>query len=298
MGVPMAAHLAAAGFDVSSFDVKGTGSCRSVHDAARGAEALVTMLPDGAAVREAVLEALPALSRGALVIDMSSSDPFGTRALGAALEAAGIGMVDAPVSGAVAGARGATLAIMAGGRKLLFEKSLPVLKAMGDRIFHVGPLGAGHAVKALNNYLGAAGTLAGFEALLIARAFGLDPKPMLEAINASTGRNSTTERKIARDILTGAYASGFKLALMAKDVGIAAELARTLRVRTPFLQTTLRAWRQAQRRLAADADHSEIFKFQEEVSRPRTSASRRKPAPSRGARARRSTSRPRRRRST
>lgn len=298
MGVPMAAHLAAAGFDVSSFDVKGTGSCRSVHDAARGAEALVTMLPDGAAVREAVLEALPALSRGALVIDMSSSDPFGTRALGAALEAAGIGMVDAPVSGAVAGARDATLAIMAGGRRSLFEKSLPVLKAMGDRIFHVGPLGAGHAVKALNNYLGAAGTLAGFEALLIARAFGLDPKPMLEAINASTGRNSTTERKIARDILTGAYASGFKLALMAKDVGIAAELARTLRVRTPFLQTTLRAWRQAQRRLAADADHSEIFKFQEEVSRPRTSASRRKPAPSRGARARRSTSRPRRRRST
>src|SRR6185369_5904923 len=128
-----------------------------------------------------------------------------------------------------------------GGEKKDFDKAVPVLAAMGKRIFHVGPLGAGHAVKALNNYLGAAGTLAGFEALLIARAFGLDPKPMLEAINASTGRNSTTEKKIARDILTGAYASGFKLGLMAKDVGIAAELARGLGVEAPFLKTTLKA---------------------------------------------------------
>ena len=141
MGVPMAARLAAAGFALRTFDLKGTGTCGSAREAAEGADALVTMLPDGNAVREAVLDALPALRRGAIVIDMSSSDPLGTRALGAALEAAGIGMVDAPVSGAVAGARDATLTIMAGGRKPHFEKSLPVLKAMGDRIFHVGPLG-------------------------------------------------------------------------------------------------------------------------------------------------------------
>src|SRR5207237_5883620 len=125
-------------------------------------------------------------------------------------------------SGAVMGARSGTLTIMVGGEKSIYRKILPLLQAMGKDIVHVGPLGAGHAVKALNNYLGAAGTVAGFEALLIARAFGLDPDPMLQAINASTGRNSTTERKIGRDVLTGAFASGFRLALMANDVGIAA----------------------------------------------------------------------------
>jgi 3-hydroxyisobutyrate dehydrogenase len=299
----MAAHLAAAGFKVRTFDVKGTGTCGSAREAAQGADALVTMLPDGDAVREAVLDALPALPRGALVIDMSSSDPLGTRALGRALEAAGIEFLDAPVSGAVVGARNANLAIMAGGKAAAFEKALPLLHTLGKSIFHVGPLGAGHAVKALNNYLGAAGTLAGFEALLIAQAFGLDPKPMLEAINASTGRNSTTEKKIARDILTGAYASGFKLALMAKDVGIAASLARGLGIEAPFLTRTLQLWKSAQAVLPATADHSEIYKYQAKLAKRRSARARparrgRTSAPSRGARARRSTSRPRRRRST
>jgi 3-hydroxyisobutyrate dehydrogenase len=275
MGVPMAANLERAGFAVQSYDLKGNGNCKSIRDTARGADTLITMLPDGDAVRDAVLGAMPHLAAGSVVVDMSSSDPLGTRALGVVLESNKIGFVDAPVSGAVVGARDATLAIMAGGAKSDFEKVRPVLDAMGKSIFHVGPLGAGHAVKALNNYLGAAGTLAGFEALLIAQAFELDPKPMLEAINASTGRNSTTEKKIARDILTGAYASGFKLALMTKDVGIAANLATDLNLETPFLRETLRMWREAKTMLAKDADHSEIYKYQEKLAKRRASAGRR-----------------------
>lgn len=298
MGQPMAANLAREGFAVQSFDLRGNGNCKSIREAARGAEALITMLPDGDAVREAVLEALPALSRGCVVVDMSSSDPFGTRALGAALSAKNVLFVDAPVSGAVVGARNATLAIMAGGEKSAFRKVLQVLQAMGKSIFHVGPLGAGHAVKALNNYLGAAGTLAGFEALLIARAFELDPRPMLEAINASTGRNSTTERKIARDVLTGAYASGFRLALMTKDVAIAAQLARGLGLETPFLKETLRMWREAQKRLPRNADHSEIYKYQAKLSKRRSAGARKRPSPSRGAASLRSKTRRMQRRST
>ncbi len=287
MGQPMVANLEAAGFAVQSFDLRGNGNRRSIREAAKGADALITMLPDGEAVRDAVLGALPALKRGAVVVDMGSSDPAGTRALGVALSAKDIALIDAPVSGAVTGAKDGTLAIMVGGEKEVFEKALPALKAMGRQIFHVGPLGAGHAVKALNNYLGAAGTLAGFEALLVGQAFGLEPKPMLEAINASTGRNSTTERKIPRDVLTGAFASGFRLALMTKDVGIAAGLARGLGVETPYLKETLRLWRAAQRRLPAHADHSEIFHYLAKL-RP----------PSRAAASRRPTSRRRRRRST
>jgi 3-hydroxyisobutyrate dehydrogenase len=271
MGRPMAENLAKAGFSVQSYDRNGSGNRKSAAAAAKGAEILITMLPNGEAVREAVLEALPALARGSIVVDMSSADPAGTRALGTALEASGIEMMDAPVSGAVAGAKSATLAIIVGGTTSALARVLPALKVLGNQIFHVGPLGAGHAVKALNNYLGAAGALAGFEALLVARGFGLDPKPMLEAINASTGRNSATDRKIPRFILTGSFDSGFRLALMAKDVGIAAELARGLGIEAPFLKQTLKMWRDAEKKLPAGADHVEIYKYQEKLSRRRTS---------------------------
>lgn len=266
MGRLMAPRLAQQ-YSVRSFDLNGKGNCRSALEAAKGADVLITMLPDGGAVRDAVLNALPGLKPGAIVVDMSSCDPAGTRALGLVLSRNSIHMIDAPVSGARFKARDGTLAIMLGGQKRTVKKILPVMGRLGNQIFHVGPLGAGHAVKALNNYLGAAGTLAGFEALLIAQRFGLDPKPMLEAINASTGRNSTTARKIPQDILTGAFASGFKLSLMTKDVGIAAELARGLKVRTPFLKETLKHWRAAQKLLPRNADHTEIYKYQKKLTR-------------------------------
>lgn len=262
MGVPMAGHLAAAGYAVQSYDKRGGGTHASARHAAEGVDILITMLPDGDVVREVVLDALPALKHGALVIDMSSSDPLGTQALGAALAANAIGMVDAPVSGAVRGARDATLAIMCGGSAADFARARPVLGTMGRDIFHVGPLGAGHATKALNNYLGAAGTLAGFEALLLAQKLRLDPKPVLDAINASTGRNWTTERKIPEQVLTGAFGSGFKLALMTKDVAIAARMARELGVDAPYLRETLKHWRAAAKAMPRDADHTEIYKYQ------------------------------------
>jgi 3-hydroxyisobutyrate dehydrogenase len=195
MGALMVARLKPH-YTLRTYDLNGKGNCRSAREAAWGADVLITMVPDGDAVREAVLDALPTLRPGAIVVDMSSSDPAGTLALGRALKARGVAMVDAPVSGARFAAKDGTLAIMAGGERRAFRKVLPVLKRMGTQIFHVGGPGAGHVVKALNNYLGAAGTLAGFEALLVAQRFGLDPKPMIAAINASTGRNSTTVRKI------------------------------------------------------------------------------------------------------
>jgi len=269
MGKLMAANLAKK-FKVRSYDLNGSGNCRTARAAAEGSEVLITMVPNGNDVRDAVLDALPGLKRGAIVVDMSSSDPAGTLALGKVLKANRIAMVDAPVSGARFKAKDGTLAIMVGGDKAPVKKVMPVLQTMGTEIFYCGKLGAGHAVKSLNNYLGAAGTLAGFEALLIAQRFGLDPKPMIAAINASTGRNSTTVRKIPQDILTGAYASGFKLSLMTKDVGIAAELARGLRVNTPFLKETLKHWRAAQKQLSRNADHTEIYKYQRKLTRGRS----------------------------
>ena len=268
MGKLMAANLAKK-FKVRSYDLNGSGNCRSAREAAEGSDALITMVPDGDDVRDAVLDALPGLKRGAVVIDMSSADPAGTLALGKVLKANRIAMVDAPVSGRALQGQGRH-ARHHGGRR---PEGVPEGAARAEddgqpRSSTAGSSGAGHAVKSLNNYLGAAGTLAGFEALLIAQRFGLDPRPMIDAINASTGRNSTTVRKIPQDILTGAYASGFKLSLMTKDVGIAAELARGLRVKTPFLKETLKHWKAAQKMLKRDADHTEIYKYQKKAHAP------------------------------
>jgi 3-hydroxyisobutyrate dehydrogenase len=296
MGELMSANLARAGFQLQTWDKARPGNRRGAREAAQGADVLVTMVPDGRAVEQAVKAALPGLKHGAVVVDMSSSDPATTRRLAKTLAARGIAMVDAPVSGAVAKARDGTLAIMVGGNEADIARVRPVLEKMGTEIFHCGEVGAGHATKALNNYLGAAGTIAGFEALLIGKAFGLDPKTLVDVINASTGKNSTTERKIPQQVFTNAFASGFKLALMAKDVGIAARLSRDTGVPAPLLKQTLRHWRDAERALPAGADHTEIYKYLERLRR-RRAPPRRRPAPSRGASARRLRSRPRRRRS-
>jgi 3-hydroxyisobutyrate dehydrogenase len=287
MGRLMTANLAKAGHTVRSYDLNGTGNCRTAREAATGAEVLITMVPDGKAVRNAVRAALPGLAPGSIVIDMSSSDPGTTRELGALLKKKGIHMLDSPVSGAKAKAADGTLALMVGGDTALLERVRPVLAKMGTEIFHTGALGSGHATKALNNYLGAAGTIAGFEALLVGEKYGLDPKVLVEAINASTGKNSTTERKIPQQVFTGAFASGFKLALMTKDLRIAAQIAKNAGVPAPYLTKTLSIWRDALRRLPAGADHTELLHYLKRL----------KP-PSRGAASRRAGSRRKRRRSS
>jgi len=272
MGSLMTANLRKAGFEVSSFDLNGSGNCKSAREAAENSSVLITMVPDGKAVRKAVMAALPGLAAGAIVIDMSSSDPATTRELGALLRKKGIHMLDSPVSGAKAKAADGTLALMVGGDAALLERVRPVLSAMGSEIFHCGGLGSGHATKALNNYLGAAGTVAGMEALLIGEKFGLDPKTLIDVINASTGKNSTTERKIPQQVFTKAFASGFALALMTKDVGIAEGLARSLRMETPYLKQTLKVWSAALSRLPAGADHTEMYRYLKKLSSPSRAA--------------------------
>lgn len=270
MGRPMAGRLAAAGYALQVYDkaarvrLPGASIAATPAAAAVGADVLVTMLPDGRAVRSALLGpngAAHTLRRGSLVIDMSSCDPPGTRALGAALADLGIRLVDAPVSGRVDGARAGTLTIMAGGRAADLRRARPVLEVLGTRIYHAGPLGAGHAVKALNNTIAAAGTLAAFEAVIVGRAFGLDPALMTDIFNASAGRNSTTENKVRQHVLSGAFASGFALALMAKDVGIAADLAHAVGVDAPLTRKARQLWRAAGRALPAGADHTEIYRY-------------------------------------
>jgi len=287
MGRLMSANLAAGGYTVRSYDLNGSGSCKSAQEAADGAHILITMLPDGAAVRKAVLAALPGLQAGAVVIDMSSSDPVATRELQKELVRKQVLLLDAPVSGAKGGAKDATLAIMVGGDEALLKHVRPVLEKMGNRIYHCGPIGAGHALKALNNYIGAAGTIAAFEAVLVGRAFGLDPALMVDVINNSTGYNSTTQRKLPQQVFTNAFASGFSAALMTKDVGIAEGIAGAMKVPAPYLKATSRLWREALRRLPRGADHTEMYRFLEKLRTPSRAAA--APRPKKRQKRRRST---------
>jgi 3-hydroxyisobutyrate dehydrogenase len=274
MGAPMAANLVAAGWSVRAYDVSGAAldafvaACpratraQSPAGAAAGDEVLITMLPDGKAVRAALLDggAAAALPKGALVVDMSSSAPLGTRALGDELARIGVRLVDAPVSGGVKRAREAKLAIMAGGDPDAVRWCRPLLASMGSSVHETGPLGSGHAMKALNNFVSAAGLVATCEALVVGRRFGLDPALMVDVLNASSGRNNTTEVKAKQYMLSGTFGSGFSLALMAKDLRTAAELADELGIPAPLARAMAERWTAAQDLLEPGADHTAMFR--------------------------------------
>jgi 3-hydroxyisobutyrate dehydrogenase len=279
MGLPMASRLVRAGFTVRGSDLSQAAReafaeadgevAQSPAQAAGGADIVITMLPDGAIVRDVLLgsgKVAEAMQPGAMVIDMSSSAPLGTRALAQELAAKGIGLLDAPVSGGVKRAVDGTLAIMAGGDAALLERAQPILAAMGTRIFATGPSGSGHAVKALNNYVSAAGLAAACEAALVAEKFGVDPEVLVDVLNVSTGRNNSTELKMKPFILSGAFNSGFALALMAKDLRTAADMAQMLGVHAHGADEAARLWSEALAHLGKSADHTEIFKYLASIS--------------------------------
>ncbi len=278
MGTPMARNLAKAGFAVVAYDsdrakaealaAEGSSLSAAPDLASLGARCsvVVTMLPDGDVVRKVMLDdngdGLAAyLTPGSLLIDMSSADPIGTRALGQALSEKGIGLVDAPVSGAVPRAIAGTLTIMVGSDDpALVERARPVLAGMGEKIFATGPLGSGHAMKALNNYVAAAGFAAASEALIAGERFGLDPATMVDIMNVSTGRNFSTDVTLKPHVVDGAFASGFALALLAKDVKIAADLADGLGLDLPLVRTTSAQWLTARDDLEPGADNTAAYK--------------------------------------
>ncbi|MEW6672116.1 MAG: NAD(P)-dependent oxidoreductase [Thermodesulfobacteriota bacterium] len=285
MGRPMAARLAEAGFNLTVFDLNSRALkafSRQYHakpaacagDAGRNTQAVITMLPDGDTVRRVVLEdgpggrtsLLSAMSPKAVLIDMSSSAPGGTRELGRILAGKDLAMIDAPVSGGVARAKSGTLAIMAGGRKSQIKHCRPLLLAMGGRIFETGPLGSGHAMKVLNNLVSAAGLIAAAEALIVGRRFDLDPEVMIDVLNASTGRNNSTENKFKQFILARTFNSGFSLDLMIKDLSTAVQMARETRTPAIFGSLCRELWAASRSVLPEGADHTAVVCWLEALS--------------------------------
>lgn len=277
MGWPMAGHLVAKGFAVTAFDVAagraqdfarqvGGTAAPDLAAAARGADAVITILPTSREVRAVVDQIAPALRQGALLIEMSSGVPSVTRALAEQLARQQVGMIDAPVSGGVSRAKSGELAIMAGGEAALLDRAEPVLKAMGTTITRVGPVGAGQAMKALNNLVSAAGFVIGIEALLIGQRFGLDPELMVDVLNASTGSNNSTQKKFKQFVLSRKFDSGFGLDLMVKDLSIALEVGRDTATPTPFAALCRELCASAASLLGPGQDHTAVAKLSERLA--------------------------------
>ena len=278
MGWPMAANLLKGGFTVAVADARrevannfvqqlGGSAPDTLAQLAASSDVVVTMLPTSGHVATVLAEGgdhvLAGLKPGSIVVDMTSGQPAVTQALAARVAAAGSVLIDAPVSGGVSRARTGELAIMVGGSVEAIERARPVLAAMGTTITRCGEVGAGQAMKALNNLVSAGGFLIGIEALLIGQKFGLDPGLMTDVINASTGMNNSTQKKFRQFVLSRGFDSGFSLALMVKDLSIALELAREGAVPAPFAAQCRELWAAASAMLGPGADHTALAQLPE-----------------------------------
>jgi 3-hydroxyisobutyrate dehydrogenase len=268
MGAPMARRLVEAGHTVLGFDTdpaardRFAGTPVSTVDQVADADAVLLMLPSSDVVEHVLYSdgLLDAVGDGTVLVDLGSSRPHSTRAIAGRAAARGVPMVDAPVSGGVGGAEAGTLTVMAGGAAKDVDRVRPVLERFGT-VRHVGPVGAGHALKALNNLMSATHLLVSSEALLAGQEFGLDPAVMLDVVNGSSGRSGSTEAKWPKFVLPGTFDSGFGLRLMLKDMRIAVELARETGAPSLLGESAVELWAKAAEELPSDADHTEIVRW-------------------------------------
>jgi 3-hydroxyisobutyrate dehydrogenase len=277
IGTPMAAHLARrgpivvwnrtparAGEFASTHEARAAGTPR---EAAAGADVVFTCLPTSREV-EALLDGpdglLAGLPAGALLLDCTSGDPATSRRIAARLAQRGVAFADAPVSGGVSGALAGTLTVMVGAAPDTFRRAHPVLQAFAKRIAHVGPVGAGHALKAVNNALLAVNLLAVGEGLAALVKAGVPARTALDVLNASSGRSFVTEVLVPERVLSGAWPRTFRLALLDKDVGIARDFAAEAGVDAPVLELAGRLLSAARAVLGEEADHVEAIRLIEQ----------------------------------
>ncbi len=275
MGLPMAGHLARAGYPLTAYDIdaralerlKGNAPtaslASSLRDVAAASDVVVTMLPHGREVEAVVFGSgglAEGLENGALLLDTSSSEPWYTRKTAGRLADQGVAMVDAPVSGAEAGAQSAELVFMVGGDTAAVARVRPLLEVLGKSIFHLGPAGSGHAMKSINNLITAVTFLATAEGLVIGKSQGLDPAVMVDVLNLSTGMSWISRTHIAQRIISRRFDDPFKFDLMVKDINIALKIAGDQGLETPLCLANQALWQSTQARIPAGSSVSELVR--------------------------------------
>lgn len=263
MGSVMAPLISRAGFNLITFDktvrIKPEKNLLQAESLTEllNCNFIFLMLPDGLIVKEIALELVANGFKGQL-IDMSSCDPNQTIELGNLLKVHGVNLIDAPVSGGVKKAALGLLMIMVGGSKEDVTTVKSLLDLLGT-VAHIGPLGAGHAMKALNNYVSASGLLASMQALATAETYGIKPQSFVDVINDSTGRNNSTQVKLEPYIIPRNYSSGFSLKLMTKDVEVASAIMENGGFSTPLSDQLPHFLRNALEILEDNADHTALY---------------------------------------
>ncbi len=270
MGYPMAGHLARRfptlvwnrTFEKALRHQAEFGSQAVPLEGVAEARVLFTCLPTTKEVEEVAERLLPHLSPGTYWVDATSGDPEASRRLAGRLKEKGVTYLDAPVSGGTLGAERGTLTVMIGGEEEKVEAVRPYL-AYAAKVVHVGPVGTGHAVKAVNNALLAVNLWAAGEGLLALVKQGVSAERALEAINASSGRSSATENLIPQRVLTRAFPKTFALGLLVKDLGIAMGVLDGEKAPSPLLRLTREVYEMAKRELGPEADHVEALRLLE-----------------------------------
>ena len=280
MGLPMVGNLVKKNFAVVAYDAvpaalegavkAGAVAGVSSADVAKRSDVLVTMLPSSSHVEAVYLGpggVREAMGRGRLCVDMSTIDPAVSRRVAAALAERGVRFIDAPVSGGVPRATDGTLAIMVGGDKKDVEEARPVLSAMGANIIHVGAVGSGEVAKLCNNLIAGVAAVAVSEAFRIAEGFGVDAKVLTDVISKSSGNTWVMEHMhpvagiVAKSASTNDYAPGFMTDLMAKDLGLAVNAARELRVPVVVAPAAQQALRLASSHGFGRRDFTSVYLF-------------------------------------
>ena len=250
MGGPMAANLVKAGHKVVAFDLvaasrdqaraDGAAIAESTVAAVKGADVVVTMLPAGRHVLSVWNEVVPAMAKGALIIDCSTIDVESAKQSHALAAKHGVGSVDAPVSGGTGGAKGATLTFMCGGEEKAFTAARPVLENMGKKIVHCGGAGAGQAAKICNNMILGISMIAVSEAFALAEKLGLSHQALFDVASTSSGQcwSLTSYCPVPGPVPTSPanndYKPGFAAALMVKDLTLAQDAATAAGAATPL----------------------------------------------------------------
>ena len=279
IGRPMARRIAAAGVPLTVWnrtseratafaqEHKATAA-GSAAQAVREADVVISCLSTSQDVL-AVIEAdvLQSLKQGSLFVDCTSGDPATSKVIAGLLAARQVAFLDAPVSGGVKGAEEGTLTVMCGGSAADIERARPILETFGKKIVHCGPIGAGDAVKAMNQAVLAITIWGTGEALAALAKLGVSPQVALDVINASSGRSNASMNLFPERVLTRAFPRTFRLALMDKDVRIAAQIARDEKVPSPLTQLVADLCTLAHTELGEDADHVETVKVIEQWAR-------------------------------
>ena len=284
MGQPMTKNLLKAGHRLTffarreevaaEFTALGAARGRTPADVTRASDFVITIVTADAQLGEVVLArdgVADGAAAGKTLIDMSTVSPDTERRLAAELSPRGMRLVDAPVSGGPWGAAAATLSIMCGAADDDYARCQPVLSAMGDKLFHCGPVGAGQTVKLVNQMMGGSIMALAGEGLAMAKAAGVDLAQLADVVSVSSGASSVFEARVRKFVLAGMYTPGFMTELMMKDVGLAVELARSLKVPTPVAAAALRQYTAAVSMGHARDDFAAVVKVNEAAAGVRLS---------------------------